>query len=131
MVFRPFIKTEGLTAREFRQQKVNLADFIRTNGGLNKDITEDAANISGGQRQRLALAVALAADKDIYVFDEATSNIDVESEAIIMDNIRELGREKCVVVISHRLANIVPADHIYYMEKGEVRESNVINLSIL
>jgi len=124
---------QGITDHEiFRAlEKVNLADFIRTNGGLNKDITEDAANISGGQRQRLALAVALAADKDIYVFDEATSNIDVESEAIIMDNIRELGREKCVVVISHRLANIVPADHIYYMEKGEVRESNVINLSIL
>jgi ATP-binding cassette subfamily C protein len=63
-------------------EKVNLADFIRENGGLDKVITEDAANISGGQKQRLALAVNLVAHKDIYVFDEATSNIDIESEAI-------------------------------------------------
>ncbi len=104
-------------------QKVNLADFIRENGGLDKEITEDAANLSGGQKQRLALAVALVADKAVYVFDEATSNIDVESETIIMENIRELSRAKSVVVISHRLANIVPADNIYYMENGQVKES--------
>ena len=64
----------------------------------------------------------LVADKDIYVFDEATSNIDIESEAIIMDNIKSMSREKSVIVISHRLANVVPADNIYYMEDGEVRE---------
>lgn len=63
------------------------------------------------------------ADKDIYVFDEATSNIDIESEAIIMDNIKAMSREKSVIVISHRLANVVPADNIYYMEEGEVKES--------
>lgn len=103
-------------------EKVNLAEFIRTNGGLDKLLTEDAANISGGQKQRLALAVNLVADKDIYVFDEATSNIDIESEAIIMDNIKALASEKSVIVISHRLANIVPADKIYYMESGEVQE---------
>lgn len=103
-------------------KKVNLLDFIRDNGGLDKVITEDAANISGGQKQRLALAVNLVADKDLYIFDEATSNIDVESEAVIMDNIRELSREKAVTVISHRLANIVPADRIYYLETGEVKE---------
>lgn len=103
-------------------EKVNLAEFIRTNGGLDKLLTEDAANISGGQKQRLALAVNLVADKDIYVFDEATSNIDIESEAIIMDNIKALASEKSVIVISHRLANIVPADRIYYMEFGEVKE---------
>ena len=74
-------------------EKVNLADFIRENGGLDKVITEDAANISGGQKQRLALAVNLVAHKDIYVFDEATSNIDIESEAIIMANIKALSRE--------------------------------------
>ena len=73
-------------------EKVNLADFIRENGGLDKVITEDAANISGGQKQRLALAVNLVAHKDIYVFDEATSNIDIESEAIIMANIKALSR---------------------------------------
>ena len=104
-------------------EKVNLADFIRRNGGPDKVITEDAANISGGQKQRLALAVSLVADKDIYVFDEATSNIDIESEAIIMANIRELSETKAVILISHRLANVTPADLIYYMESGEVTES--------
>ena len=104
-------------------EKVNLAYFIRDNGGLDKVITEDAANISGGQKQRLALAVNLVADKDIYVFDEATSNIDIESEAIIMANIKELSKAKAVIVISHRLANVMPSDLIYYMESGEVKES--------
>lgn len=104
-------------------EKVNLADFIRENGGLDKVIAEDAANISGGQKQRLALAVNLVAHKDIYVFDEATSNIDIESEAIIMANIKALSREKAVIVISHRLANVTPANLIYYMESGELKES--------
>lgn len=63
------------------------------------------------------------ADKDIYVFDEATSNIDIESEAIIMENVRAMSREKSVVLISHRLANVVPADNIYCMEDGRVKES--------
>lgn len=104
-------------------QKVNLADFVRENGGLDKVITEDAGNISGGQKQRLSLAVNLVADKDIYLFDEATSNIDVESEAIIMHNIKEMSKKKSVVVISHRLANVVPADKIYFMREGAVTES--------
>lgn len=104
-------------------EKVNLADFIRENGGLDKVVAEDANNVSGGQKQRLALAVNLVADKDVYVFDEATSNIDIESEAVIMENVREMSREKNVIVISHRLANVVPADNIYYMEDGEVKES--------
>lgn len=103
--------------------KVNLTDFIRENGGLDKVITEDAANISGGQKQRLALAVNLVANKDIYVFDEATSNIDIESEAIIMTNIQALSREKSVIVISHRLANVTAADRIYYLESGAVKET--------
>ncbi len=104
-------------------RSVNLAEFIRESGGLDKVIIEDANNISGGQKQRLALAVNLVADKDIYVFDEATSNIDVESEAIIMRNIKTLSKNKSVIVISHRLANVVPADNIYFMENGEVKES--------
>lgn len=104
-------------------EAVNLAEFIRENGGLDKVITEDANNISGGQKQRLALAVNLVADKDIYVFDEATSNIDVESEAIIMRNIKALSSDKSVIVISHRLANVVPADNIYFMENGEIKEN--------
>ena len=104
-------------------EKVNLLTFLQENGGLDKIITEDAANISGGQKQRLALAVSLVADKDIYIFDEATSNIDIESEAVIMENIRELSKTKSVIVISHRLANVVPADLIYYMEAGRLVES--------
>lgn len=104
-------------------KKVNLDSFIKENGGLDKVIVEDANNVSGGQKQRLALAVNLVADKDIYVFDEATSNIDVESEAIIMDNVKAMSKDKSVIVISHRLANVVPADNIYYMEDGEVKES--------
>ena len=103
-------------------EEVNLARFVRENGGLDKVITEDAANLSGGQKQRLALAVNLAAEKDIYIFDEATSNIDVESEAVIMAGIRKLAQRKAVIVISHRLENVVPADRIYYMESGRVVE---------
>lgn len=112
------------TDREMMEalKKVNLDGFIRENGGLDKIISEDAANLSGGQKQRLALAVNLVANKDIYIFDEATSNIDIESEAIIMENIKELSKEKAVIVISHRLANVVEADMIYYMESGEVKE---------
>ena len=108
-------------------QKVNLYDFIIDNGGLDKVITEDAANISGGQKQRLALAINLVANKDIYIFDEATSNIDIESEAIIMNNIKELSKEKSVIVISHRLANVIAADTIYYIEDGEVKEHGTHN----
>ncbi len=104
-------------------EQVNLADFIRENGGLDKAVTEDGANISGGQKQRLALAVNLVADKDIYIFDEATSNIDIESESVIMRNIKALSVVKSVIVISHRLENVVPSDLIYYMDNGEVRES--------
>lgn len=108
-------------------KKVNLYDFIIDNGGLDKVITEDAANISGGQKQRLALAINLVANKDIYIFDEATSNIDIESEAIIMNNIKELSKEKSVIVISHRLANVIAADTIYYIEDGEVKENGTHN----
>ena len=103
-------------------EKVNLKEFIEENGGLDKVITEDANNISGGQKQRLALAIALISNKDIYIFDEATSNIDIDSEAIIMKNIKAISKQKSVIVISHRLANVVQADNIYYMENGEIKE---------
>lgn len=118
------LANKNVTEEEIYQalEKVNLKDYICENGGLDKVIMEDAANLSGGQKQRMALAVHLVADKDIYIFDEATSNIDVESEAIIMANIKELSKNKSVIVISHRLANVVPSDQIYYMEAGEVKE---------
>lgn len=101
---------------------VNLYDFIAENGGLDKVISEDASNISGGQKQRLALAVNLVADKSIYIFDEATSNIDIESEAIIMRNIKALSEKKSVIVISHRLENVVPSDKIYFLADGKIKE---------
>ena len=91
--------------------------------GTDYEIAQLGRNISGGQKQRLALAIALVSDKDIYVFDEATSNIDIDSEAIIMKNIKAISENRSVIVISHRLANVVPADNIYYMEEGEVKES--------
>lgn len=119
-VAKPSVTDEEITRA---LEKMNLLAFVLENGGLDKVITEDAANISGGQKQRLALAVNLVADKDIYVFDEATSNIDIESEAIIMANIKALSKEKAVIVISHRLANVTPADRIYYMESGDVKET--------
>jgi len=103
-----------------RLRTVRLDDIA--DEGLDKVLTEGSLNVSGGQRQRLALAVNLAADKDIYIFDEATSNIDSESEGIIMEAVRELARTKTVIVISHRLANVVSADTIYYMEHGAVKE---------
>ncbi len=103
-------------------EKVNLAKFIKENGGLDKVISEEGTNISGGQKQRLALAVNLVADKDIYVFDEATSNIDIESEAIIMENIRQLSKKFLVIVISHRLENVLASDVIYYLQSGSLTE---------
>lgn len=103
-------------------KKVNLYDYVMQNGGLEKIISEDGENISGGQRQRLALAVNLVAKKSIYIFDEATSNIDIESEAIIMREVEGLAKEATVIVISHRLANVVNADRIYMLSGGSVVE---------
>ncbi len=120
MLGNPTVSEEEIYAA---LREVNLEAFIRENGGLDKVISEDASNISGGQKQRLALAVNLVSNKDIYIFDEATSNIDIESEAIIMRNIKTLSKEKAVIVISHRLANVVPSDRIYFMESGIVKES--------
>ena len=117
---RPEVSDEEIYAA---LEQVRLAEFVKSGGGLDKVIAEDGGNISGGQKQRLALAVALVAGKEIYAFDEATSNIDGDSEAIIMDNIRKLSKAKNVIVISHRLANVVPADNIYFMSDGEVKES--------
>ena len=99
-------------------ERVNLAGFLKSEGGLDTLLTEKASNLSGGQCQRLALARALLHDSPIYIFDEATSNIDIESEAIIMQNIKALSKDKSVIVISHRLANVVSADNIYFMENG-------------
>lgn len=104
-------------------EKVRLADFLRAGQGLDTPLAEKGANLSGGQCQRLALARALLHDSPIYIFDEATSNIDVESENDIMALIRELARTKTVILISHRLANSTGADRIYVMDGGRVVQS--------
>lgn len=103
-------------------KQVNLYDFIVNNIGLDKVINEDANNISGGQKQRLALALNLIVPKKIYIFDEATSNIDIESEEIIFNTIYSLSSKANVIVISHRLENIVKANNIYYLENGKLIE---------
>jgi ABC-type multidrug transport system fused ATPase/permease subunit len=103
-------------------EQANVANFLRSENGLDTPLMESAANLSGGQRQRLALARALLHDSPVYIFDEATSNIDVESENDIMAQIFDLARTKTVLLISHRLACVVGADRIYVMENGNVAE---------
>jgi ABC-type multidrug transport system fused ATPase/permease subunit len=103
-------------------EKTKLADFMKSGIGLDTLIQEKGSNLSGGQRQRLALARALLHDSPVYIFDEATSNIDVESENDIMEQIHRLAKTKTVILISHRLANVVGADHIYVMKSGCVVE---------
>lgn len=103
-------------------ERTNLADFLRSENGLETALSENAANLSGGQRQRLALARALLHDSPIYIFDEATSNIDADSENEIMSQITRLAETKTVILISHRLANCVASDTIYAMDNGAVIE---------
>lgn len=109
-------------------RKVNLYDFVKTESGLDLELLEAGTNLSGGQRQRLALARALLHDSPVYIFDEATSNIDVESENDIMDLILSMTRDKTfgnktVILISHRLANVVNADNIYVIKSGKISQS--------
>lgn len=104
-------------------RKVNLWGFLEAQEGLDTKIQEKGSNFSGGQCQRLALARALLHDTPVYIFDEATSNIDVESEEMIMEVIRELAKTRTVLLISHRLANVVTSDCIYMMFQGEIREA--------
>ena len=103
--------------------KVNLLGFLQTQDGLQTKLLEKAGNLSGGQCQRLAIARALLRDSAVYIFDEAASNIDVESEELIMDVIHQLARAKTVLLISHRLANVVNSDQIYFLKDGEIKES--------
>lgn len=103
-------------------EQVKLADFLRNEDGLDTLLNENALNLSGGQRQRLALARALLHDSPVYIFDEATSNIDVESENDIMTQIYALAKTKTVILISHRLANVVEADNIYVLDQGNIVE---------
>ncbi|MGN1405016.1 MAG: ABC transporter ATP-binding protein/permease [Erysipelotrichaceae bacterium] len=104
-------------------KKVNLYAFLESEKGLDTKLMERGNNFSGGQRQRLTLARALLHDAKIYIFDEATSNIDMESENDIMQVIMQLVNNKTVILISHRLANVVNSDSIYVLKDGEIKES--------
>lgn len=103
-------------------QKVNLLGFLQEQQGLDTMVAEKGGNFSGGQCQRLALARALLHDSSVYIFDEATSNIDVESEEMIMEVIRELAKTKTVLLISHRLENVVASNRIYLLKHGNIEE---------
>ena len=103
-------------------KKTNLADFFEADNGLDFEIAEAGGNLSGGQKQRLALARGLLHDSRFYIFDESTSNIDVESEEVILEQIKELAKHKGVLMISHRLANVVSSDKIFVLEKGKLKE---------
>ncbi len=105
-------------------RQVNLLGFLQTQNGLQTQLLEKASNLSGGQCQRLVIARALLkSDTAVYIFDEAASNIDVESEELIMKVIHELAKTKTVLLISHRLANVVQSDRIYFLKDGEIQES--------
>lgn len=104
-------------------KRVKIYDFLSGEKGLDTFIRERASNLSGGQRQRLALARALLKNSKVYIFDEASSNIDVESENDIMAIINELSKEKTIILISHRLANAVRAENIYCIDDGKLVES--------
>lgn len=102
----------------------HIADFVREQPeGLDMPIAPDAANLSGGQRQRLAIARALLCNTPIYVFDEATSSVDAESEAVILNTIHELARSATVIMITHRMANAVTADQVVVFDHGRVGET--------
>lgn len=104
-------------------QEVNLLDFLLSQKGLATELAERGSNLSGGQRQRLALARALLHDTPVYIFDEATSNIDAESEELIMEVVEELARRRLVLLISHRLANVVHSTRIDVLQEGRIVES--------
>ena len=102
----------------------NLYDFVQSlPEKLKTNVGEGGSLLSGGQKQRLALARTIITNPEIYIFDEATSNIDVESEEKIWKAIYELSENKTVIVISHRLANVKNADNIYVLDKGNILES--------
>lgn len=104
-------------------KEVDLYGFLMEQNGLKTELTEQGLNLSGGQRQRLALARALLHDTPVYIFDEATSNIDAESEGRIMAVIKKLAQTRCVLLISHRLANVVDSVQIYTLKEGRIVEN--------
>lgn len=108
-------------------EKVNLLAFLKEHQGLDTGLLEKAQNLSGGQCQRLSLARALLHDTPVYIFDEATSNIDAESEELIMNVIHELAKTRTVLLISHRLSNVAASDMIYMLKDGLIKEYGTHN----
>ena len=120
------IANKNASEKEIRQalDKAKLSEFIESlENGINTNVGEGGSLLSGGQKQRLALARAILANRKMIVFDEATSNIDVESEEAIWKAIHELSKEKTILVISHRLANVKDSKKIYVMKDGRIVES--------
>lgn len=113
--------------------KVNLLNSLKSRGGLDAEVLEGGKNLSGGERQRLAIARAILKDTPIYIFDEATSNIDPESEEIIMNIIYKMSKTKSIIFISHKLSNVVNSDMIYFLKNGKLTEkgshNELINLN--
>ena len=112
-------------------KKVNLYEEIIERDGLEMPLSSGGMNLSGGQRQRLALARAMIEDSKIFIFDEATSNIDIESEEIILENIKNIAKEKLVIIVSHRLSSIKDADKIYVMAKAKLVEEGTHDALIM
>lgn len=115
--------TATVAEMEKALEEVNLLNFVRERGGLDMPVMTNGSNLSGGQKQRLALARALLHDTPVYIFDEATSNVDVESETLIMQVIHQLAARKTILFISHKLANVADSDKIYLLQNGKVAEA--------
>lgn len=115
---------ENITEERMNEvlKRVGLYDFLQSENGLQTKITEKASNLSGGQKQRLAIARAILYGGDIYIFDEATSNVDVDSEENIINIIKEISKTKTVILISHRLYNYRFSDIIYFLKDGTIKE---------
>lgn len=129
-IFKGSVRDNLLMAGDFSDEelwkaveKADLKDFLTEREGLDTELLERGSNFSGGQKQRLALARALLHDSKVYIFDEATSNIDVESENSIMRVIYDMPEDKSILLISHRLGNVVNADSIYVLKNGLIEES--------
>ena len=117
---------EGVTTDEMMQalRTARLESFVmQLPQGLDTEVSDNGSSLSGGQKQRLALARVILADRPVIIFDEATSNIDVESEEAIWESIYELAKQKTVLVISHRLASVKEAKVIYVLNEGQLVES--------
>lgn len=128
-IFKGSIRSNLMMAGSFSDEQlwqvlkdVRLDEFVANNNGLDMLILDRGSNLSGGQRQRLAIARALLKDTPIYLFDEITSNLDLENEGLILDILAKLRKHKTIIMIAHRLASIKTADEIYLLEDGGIIE---------